>query len=120
MTRTHALSLSLSICLALAACGQAFADDITVDPHPFVSTASRAQVQDELRQHRQAGINPWADDFNPLAQFTGSMSRAEVTAEFMGSRSTVAAFSAEDSGSTYLARAGAPAAHGGMVLARTE
>ena len=31
---------SLALTLVLAAAGNAFADDITIDPHPFVSTAS--------------------------------------------------------------------------------
>jgi hypothetical protein len=114
MNRTLAIALSLSF----AAVGNALADDITVDPHPFVSTASRAQVQDELRQFRQAGINPWADEYNPIAGFRSSMTRAEVTAEFMASRQAVAAMSAEDSGSSYLARANVP--HRTSVLARAD
>ena len=104
MNRTYALSLAI----VLAAAGNAFADDITNDPHPFVSTATRAEVQEDLRQFRMAGNSPWADDYNPLAQFRGSMTRAEVTAEYMGSRDTVSAFNAEDSGSTYLARTSVP------------
>lgn len=114
MNRTYALSLAF----VLAAGGNAFADDITIDPHPFVSTASRADVMEELRQFRMAGNSPWADDYNPIAEFRGSLTRAEVTADYMGSRDTVSAFTAEDSGSTYLARH-----HGAspdIILARTE
>jgi hypothetical protein len=77
-------------------------------------------VLEELRQHRNAGNSPWADDYNPLAQFRSNVSRAEVTAGFLASRNTVAAFSAEDSGSTYIARMNAPAAGRAVVLARTE
>jgi hypothetical protein len=101
MNRIHAFVLAA----ALAAAGHSFADDITVEPFPFVSTASRAQVQDELRQSRQAGANPWADDYNPITHFRGGMTRAEVTAGYLASRNAVAAFSGEDSGSMYLARA---------------
>jgi hypothetical protein len=115
MNRNFALSLAI----ALAAAGNAFADDITIDPHPFVSTASRAQVQDELRQFRQAGANPWADDYNPLAEFHGSMTRAEVTAGFLASRNEVAAMGAEDSGSSYIARTNTPGA-AGAVFAVSE
>jgi hypothetical protein len=115
MNRTCALSLAI----ALSAAGSAFADDITIDPHPFVSTASRAQVKEELRQFRQSGINPWADDHNTLAQFRGSKTRAEVTAEYMGSRATVSAFTGEDSGSAYLARTHVPGMDR-IMLARTE
>lgn len=111
MKRTCALALAAS----LAAAGTAFADDITIDPFPFVSTASRAQVQEELRQHLQAGINPWADDYNPLAQFSSSMTRAQVTADLMDSRRAVAALYGEDSGSVYLAKAQAPARAGTLI-----
>lgn len=95
-------NFALALCIACGCSGAAFADDITIDPHPFVATASRAQVQEELRQFRMAGINPWADDYNPLAQARGTMTRGEVTAGFLADRKMVAAFSAEDSGSSYL------------------
>lgn len=116
MNRAHAISLAI----AFVAAGNAFADDITVDPKPFVSTASRSQVQGELMQSRKAGINIWADDYNPTADFRGSMSRAEVTAEFLASRNAVAAFTAEDSGSSYLARMTMPIGRRGTVVARTR
>jgi hypothetical protein len=93
-----------AIALVLAAAGNAFADDITVDATPFTSTASRKQVQAELQQFRQSGANPWALTFNPLAQFRGSLTRAQVTAGYLASRDAVAAFGSEDSGAAYLAR----------------
>jgi hypothetical protein len=99
---------NLSLSLALAACafiGNAYADDITNDPFPFVSTRTRAEVQAEMKEFRASGVNPWADDYNQLAQFRGEKSRAEVTAEYMKERDRVAAFNGEDSGSMYLARA---------------
>src|SRR6476661_5333204 len=86
----------------LAAAGYACAGEITVDPEPFVSVASRAQVQEELRQFRQAGVNPWADEYNPVAHFRSSLSRSGVKADYMASRDSAAAFSGEDSGSSYL------------------
>jgi hypothetical protein len=116
MNRPYAISLAI----ALVAAGNAFADDITVDPNPFVSTASRAQVRDELMQSRKAGINIWADDYNPMADFRSSMTRAEVTAEFLASRNAVAALTSEDSGSSYLARVNAPASRRATVVARTH
>ena len=116
MNRAHAISLAI----ALAAAGNALADDITMEPKPFVSTASRSQVQDELMQSRKAGINIWADDYNPTADFRSSMTRAEVTAEFLASRNAVAALTAEDSGSSYLARMNAPIGRRSTVVARTH
>lgn len=115
MNRIHALALASS----LAVVANAFADDITIDPHPFVSTATTAQVLEELLQYRQAGINPWADDYDLLAQHSSSATRADVTAEFMGSRSAVAAMAAEDSGSSYMARANAAESRG-TTVARAE
>ena len=80
----------------------ALADDITMDP-PFTSTASRAQVIHELQLYRQAGINPWADDYSPLAQFRSERTRQEVTSAFLAERDAVAARNGEDSGSAYVA-----------------
>lgn len=85
-----------------AATSTAFADDITIDTTPFVSTKSRAEVQAQIGQ---PGPNVWSTQYNPLAQFSARRSRADVVAEYLGSRREVAAFTAEDSGSAYLARA---------------
>ena len=117
MTRTCALCLSLAFA---AAAGNAMADDITIDPNPFVSTATRAQVMEDLRQYRMAGINPHADDYNQLAQFRSTLTRAEVMAQFHASRNEIAAFSGEDSGSIHLARSNAPDASRAIVVARAQ
>jgi hypothetical protein len=103
--------LALALALVFVAGGNALADDITVDPHPFVSTASRAQVREELRQYRQAGVNPWADDYDQLAHAARTMTRAEATAGYMAARKEVAAFTGEDSGSGFLARVAAARSH---------
>jgi hypothetical protein len=97
MNRNIAISL-----LVLAGASSAFADDITVDSTPFVSSASRAQVQSELQQSRQSGVNPWAQDYNQLAEFRSAKSRGEVAGEYIRSRGEAAAFVAEDSGSVML------------------
>lgn len=96
--------LSLSLIVLAAAAGSAFADDITIDPNPFVSTASRAQVMQELQQYRQSGVDLTALDYNPLMHFRSARTRAEVTAEYVAARDMVAAFNGEDSGSVYIAR----------------
>ena len=108
--------LAVSLVVALAAAGPVLADDITIDPHPFVSTLTRAQVQQELREFRQAGVNPWADDYNPVPAFRSARTRAQVTAEFLAERDAVAALNSEDSGSSYLIRVAWSKAH----PARTE
>ena len=64
---------------------------------------TRAQVQAELREFRLHGVNPWADEYDQLAAFRSSRSRADVTADYLRSREQVEAMNAEDSGSQYLA-----------------
>ena len=92
----------------------AFADDITIDPTPFVSTATRAEVQAELARFEASGRDPWARNHNPLSDFESQRSRDEVKAEYVQARERVAAFTGEDSGSAYLA-AQADAASGTKV-----
>lgn len=89
------------IATCLAAAGSAFADDITIDPTPFVSTRTRAEVIAEMQQAR-GGSNPWADNYDQLADFRSTLTRAEVVADYLLSRDEVQAFNGEDSGSSYL------------------
>jgi hypothetical protein len=67
------------------------------------ATTTRAQVQADLNQSRQAGVNPWSTSYNPLKGFQSQRTRAEVQAEYIASRNAVAAMTAEDSGSAFLA-----------------
>jgi len=90
--------------VVVAAAAPAFANDITLgyaDPAP--AATPRAAVQAELRAFKQSGVNPWANQYNPLRHATAERSRAQVRDEFLASRDRVAAFTAEDSGSAYLA-----------------
>ena len=97
MNRNIAIALVLA-----AAAGTSFADDITVDTTPFASTATRAEVQAELQGFKQSGVNPWSNQYNPLAQFSSQRTRAAATAEYTNARAQAAAFNGEDSGSAYL------------------
>ena len=92
----------------IASAGSALADDITIDTTRFVSSKSRAEVQAELQQFQRAGVNPWAQDYNPLQSFASGKSRSDVTADYLASRNEVAALTGEDSGASWLA-ARAPA-----------
>jgi hypothetical protein len=95
----------------IASAGSALADDITIDSTRFVSGKSRAEVQAELQQFQRAGVNPWAQDYNPLQSFASGKTRAQVSAGYLASRTEVAALSGEDSGAAWLAaRASAVAA----------
>ena len=117
MNRSYLAPIAMAI---LAAAGYACAGEITVDPEPFVSVASRAQVREELRQFRQSGVNPWANDYNQLVGFHSTMTRADVKAGYMASRDAAAAFSGEDSGSTYLARMHAPMSRRSTQMAHAD
>jgi hypothetical protein len=92
----------------IAAAGSALADDITIDSTRFVSGKSRAEVQAELQQFQRAGVNPWAQDYNPLQSFASGKTRAQVSAGYIAARNEVAALNGEDSGAAWLA-ARAPA-----------
>lgn len=90
--------------IAAAAVGNAFAETPTVDNTAFNSSLSRAQVQTQLGQYKQAGVNPWSQGYNPLRSFKSEKTREAVAREYIASRGQVAALTGEDSGSAYLAR----------------
>ena len=92
-------ALAVALFIGTAAAGSAFADDIAIDSTPFTSTKSRAEVQAELRK---PGANPWSTQYNPLATFKSSVTRAQVRAEYISARHEVAALNGEGSGSAYL------------------
>jgi hypothetical protein len=96
-------NIAFAFVLATAAAGNAFADDITVETTPFVSTMTRAEVQADMQQARSSGIDPWAQDYDQLAGFRSERTRADVTAEYTAERASVSALNGEDSGSVYLA-----------------
>lgn len=101
MNRFAASLLAVS---AAAFAGQVLAETPNAVPEqPFVSTKSRADVQAELAQYKQAGVNPWSTSYNQLRGFKSTASRDAVTAEYIAARDQVAAFNGEDSGAAYLA-----------------
>lgn len=65
--------------------------------------ATRAQVQSQLVEYRNGGVNPWSTSYNPLKSFQSQKTRQQVTNEYLASRNAVAAMTSEDSGSAYLA-----------------
>jgi hypothetical protein len=99
----NAKILLATAAIAAAVSGIARADDITIEPAAFVSSKTRAEVNAELAQYKQGGVNPWSTSYNPLNAFRGSRTRAEVTGEYIANRDEVRALGAEDSGSAYLA-----------------
>ena len=103
MNRKLALS---SLVLAAAFAGNAFAEspNAGVVNDQFVSSRTRADVQAELAAYKQAGVNPWSTQYNPLRSFKSTATRADVTADYLASRDEVNALNSEDSGSAYLAQ----------------
>ncbi len=94
MTRSIVSALAIAAVAAMA--GNAFADDIAVDPHPLKSVKSRAQVQAELK----------ASGPNYNNQVRSSKSSKQLADEYVAARREVAAINGEDSGSAYLSRVG--------------
>jgi hypothetical protein len=111
------------LALALVAAGAALAESPTPDhtaSHVFAHPKTRAQVQAELKQARADGsIKVWSTQYNPLTVAKSTLSRAEVQAAVEAARASgeLGVYAAEDSGSTYLARAGQPASAGAVFAA---
>ena len=100
--------LALSALALAAFAGSALADDPTVDPHQFVGTKTRAEVNAELAAFQSSGVDPWSMTYQPLQEFHSTTSRADVVADYLRSRDQVHEFTGEDSGSAYLAQARVP------------
>ncbi|MCG2594467.1 DUF4148 domain-containing protein [Ramlibacter sp. XY19] len=96
-----------ALVLAAAFAGSAFAEspNAGVGRDTFSGARTRADVQAELVAYKQAGVNPWSTQYNPLRSFKSATTRADVTADYLASRAEVAALNSEDSGSAYLAQA---------------
>ena len=95
--------------------GAALAESpLAVPEAPFVSTATRAQVQAELDAYQRAGVNPWSTSYDLLAHFHSTKTREAVTADYVASRDHVHSMNGEDSGSQSLRIAArlAPATRG--------
>jgi hypothetical protein len=112
MTRTLASTLSITTTAAAAlafaaiASSNAYADDITVDNTPFVSSKTRAEVQAEVMGQSQAlsiASSEWSTQLNHAPQPKSDFTRAQATAEYLAARHQVSALNSEDSGSSYFA-----------------
>ena len=124
MNRTLATALSLTttaaaiLAVAAMAAGPAYADDITVDNTPFVSTRTRAEVRSEVMGQSEAlrtASSEWATQSGPAMNPDTGFTSAQAKAEYIAARSEVHAFTAEDSGSSYLARLPRPTSSGVIV-----
>jgi hypothetical protein len=103
-TLTITATAAAAFAMAALACNNAYADDITVDNTPFVSSKTRAEVQAEVTgQDMIIASSEWATQMNEPRRTTSDFTRAQATAEYLAARREVSALNAEDSGSFYFA-----------------
>lgn len=107
MTRKIALAMEIAAGVAAVAAaaaitsGKAYAEDITIDNSPFVSTRSRAEVRAELMN--KGGFTEWALQLND-SSIKSSYTKGQARADYVAARDEVRALNGEDSGSAYLGR----------------
>ena len=103
-TLTITATAAAAFAMAALACNNAYADDITVDNTPFISSKTRYEVQAEVMgQATSIASSEWARQMNEPRRTTSDLTRAQVTAEYIAARREVSALNAEDSGSFYFA-----------------
>ncbi len=85
--------------------GNAYADDITIDPTPFVSSRTRAEVRAEIMGQAEVlrgESAEWAMQQNAVVG-PSTLTSGQAKAEYIAARREVNALNGEDSGSAYLA-----------------
>ena len=125
MTRNFASALTIgataaaALAVAAIASGNAYADDITIDTTPFVSTKSRAEVQAELLgqpERLRASASEWSRQYNDVPQIKSTYTSEQARAEYKVSRELVSALTGEDSGSAYFMIKGRPLPQGTTAM----
>jgi len=106
MNRSIATMLGIVAAAAAAAIamasGKAFADDITTETKPFVSTKSRAEIQSDLLKNSRLASeesSEWTTQYNQGHQVKSSYTSQQARADYAASREEV--MNGEDSGSSY-------------------
>ena len=120
-TLTVVSTAAAAFAFAAMASGNAYADDITIDTTPFVSSRTRAEVQSEVMGQAEAlriAGSEWSTQLNGAVLPQSGVTRAQVKAEYIATRREVNALNAEDSGSSYLASL--PRRSSGLVVAGPE
>jgi hypothetical protein len=105
-TLTIVSTAAAALSFAVIATGPAYADDITIDPTPFVSTRTRAEVKAEVMGQSEAlrvAGDEWSTQLNMAALPASDVTRAGAKQEYIAMRREVNALNGEDSGSAYLA-----------------
>lgn len=126
MNRNIASTLALAATTAIAAtmvltvARNARADDITIEPTPFVSSRTRAEVRNDLSMPGRNGTTEWSlqhpapqqasvqqgateESSQPGASRAMPLqARADVRAQIIAARRQITEMNSEDSGSSYL------------------
>ena len=96
---------AIALAAASLGTGNAYADDITIDPTPFVSSRTRAEVQAEIMGQAEVlrgESGEWAMQQGGATQ-PSTYTSAQAKAEYIAARREVNALNSEDSGSSYFA-----------------
>ena len=120
-TLTIASTAAAAFAFAAITSGNAYADDITIDPNPFVSTRTRAEVQAEVMGQAEAlrmASSEWSMQLGAPVSPHSTLTRVQAKQEYIATRHEVNALNAEDSGSSYLASL--PRRSSGLVVAGSE
>jgi hypothetical protein len=114
MNRNIASALAMGTATAAAAfavaaiaSSNAFADDITIDNTPFVSSLSREEVNAELKVPYPGG-NPWSGLYNMFPPTNTATTSEQVRNAYKMSRDEANALNGEDSGSAYFLKSASP------------
>jgi len=100
---TGAVTTIALLAAAVIASTPAYAEDITVEQSPFVSSRTREEVSAELKIPYPGG-NPWSGAYN-MFQARSTATREQIQGEYIMTRDTDNAFHGEDSGSVYIMKA---------------
>lgn len=92
------LAAIAAIAAGAAPVGQSLADDITIDPTPFVSTLTRAEVRAQVAK---SSLTEWDRQYGGPHAVSG-YTRAQAREAYVAARHEVRALGGEDSGSAYL------------------
>jgi hypothetical protein len=114
MNRNIASALAMGTATAAAAfaaaaiaSSNAFADDITIDNTPFVSSLSRDEVNAELKVPYSGG-NPWSGQYNMFPSTSTTTASEQARGAYKFSRDEANALNGEDSGSAYFLKSASP------------
>ena len=107
---TGAVTTISLLAAAIIASTPAYADDITVEQSPFVSSRTREEVSAELKIPYPGG-NPWSGAYN-MFQARSTATGEQIQGGYTMNRDGANAFHGEDSGSVYIMKAQASHAPG--------